>query len=281
MPVWEDVPVPEGVLDGVRVPDGVLEGVIDLLDVIDAVLEVDAVREGVPDGVPEGERDAVSVVEGVAEGDVPDVDVVVGVGDTVLLAVLDGVRVPDGVLEGVIDLLDVIDVVLEVDAVREGVPDLVPEGERDAVSVVEGVAEGDVPDVDVVVGLKDAVLLGVFNVGIVTGKREFRVHTFNGNFYVTEKKRMAVERRPENFNKYIRNHSNGWVFCREMEPVPEEVLSQAEEAVNALNLVFGAVDVGWHPEHGVCVYEVNTAPGCDNETALWYATNFVRYSNEN
>lgn len=115
----------------------------------------------------------------------------------------------------------------------------------------------------------------------VPKKREFRVHTFNGNFYVTEKKRMAVERRPENFNKYIRNHSNGWVFCREMEPVPEEVLSQAQAAVNALNLVFGAVDVGWHPEHGVCVYEVNTAPGCDNETALWYANNFVRYSNEN
>ena len=115
----------------------------------------------------------------------------------------------------------------------------------------------------------------------VPKKREFRVHTFNGNFYVTEKKRMAVERRPENFNKYIRNHSNGWVFCREMEPVPEAVLLQAEAAVNALNLVFGAVDVGWHPEHGVCVYEVNTAPGCDNETALWYANNFVRPSNEN
>lgn len=115
----------------------------------------------------------------------------------------------------------------------------------------------------------------------VPKKREFRVHTFKGNFYVTEKKRMAVERRPENFNKYIRNHSNGWVFCREMEPVPEAVLLQAEAAVNALNLVFGAVDVGWHPEHGVCVYEVNTAPGCDNETALWYATNFVRLSNEN
>jgi hypothetical protein len=80
-------------------------------------------------------------------------------------------------------------------------------------------------------GAVDNIVDAPLYVKYVPKKREFRVHTFNGNFYVTEKKRMAVERRPENFNKYIRNHSNGWVFCREIEPVPEEVISQVEGGV--------------------------------------------------
>lgn len=113
----------------------------------------------------------------------------------------------------------------------------------------------------------------------VPKKREFRVHVFlteeEPKFYVTEKKRMAAERRPETFNKYIRNHGNGWVFCRDIEPVLPEVLEESTKAVASLGLIFGAVDVGWHPEHGVCVYEVNSAPGVDNETALWYAQRFA------
>jgi len=135
----------------------------------------------------------------------------------------------------------------------------------------DGIHIANANDVDSVV---DAPLYTKY----VKKQREFRVHVFltdgEPQYYVTEKKRMAAERRPETFNKYIRNHSNGWVFCRDIQPVPEEVLEQSTRAVGALGLTFGAVDVGWHDEHGICVYEVNSAPGVDNETALWYAERF-------
>ena len=112
-------------------------------------------------------------------------------------------------------------------------------------------------------------------------QREFRVHVVGIQTYTTEKKRMAMERRPENYNKYIRNHDNGWVFCRQMdEPVPPLVLAEAAKAVAALGLQFGAVDIGYHDQDGIAVYEVNTAPGCDNETAMFYANALVRLAEE-
>lgn len=101
-------------------------------------------------------------------------------------------------------------------------------------------------------------------------KREFRVHVFNDDTYVAEKK-LRVEGRPENYNKYIRNHENGWVFCKNFEePVPDSVIDTAKQAVNALGLLFGAVDIGYHQEHGTIVYECNSAPGIDSTTADWY-----------
>lgn len=110
-------------------------------------------------------------------------------------------------------------------------------------------------------------------------KREFRVHiVISANHlvpYVAEKKQRLEGKRPEGNEKYIRNHENGWVFCKNPENVPPEVLEEAYKAVQALGYQFGAVDIGWHPETGPCVYEVNSAPGVDNTTAEWYAQQFT------
>lgn len=119
----------------------------------------------------------------------------------------------------------------------------------------------------------------------VPKRREFRVHYIHatGGAYVTEKKKMAVNRRPDNFIQYIRNHDNGWVFCRNTE-VPDEYKEILSNIAKKCCLVFGldfcAADVGFDKNGNPCLYEVNTQPGLDNETALWYATQIREWHDE-
>jgi len=103
---------------------------------------------------------------------------------------------------------------------------------------------------------------------------EYRVHVFKevGVIDVQQKRQVAGGAE----NKYIRNHPFGWVFCRENIQVPNSVVEAAEQAVLTLNLDFGAVDIGFHPEIGTYVYEVNTAPGLEGQTLNAYTTQFNR-----
>ena len=124
------VPETEGVL--VTVPDllGLLEGdeerVFD--DVIECVLDLLGVTEGVTDGV----FDLLGVTDGVTEG-VPDL-----------------LGVTEGVTEGVPDLLGV------TEGVTEGVPERVPLGVEEGVEVC--VLDGVILEVFELVGVKEEVL---------------------------------------------------------------------------------------------------------------------------
>lgn len=106
----------------------------------------------------------------------------------------------------------------------------------------------------------------------VPKQQEYRVHVFRelGIIDVQQKKRM-VDGVPD---PYIRNHATGWVFCREDIHPPQAVLNTATDAVMALGLDFGAVDIGFHNSIGPCVYEVNTAPGLTGQTLNNYAAAF-------
>lgn len=102
--------------------------------------------------------------------------------------------------------------------------------------------------------------------------QEYRVHVWNGSMLdAQEKRRVNGFAEAEGANPYIRNHPNGWVFCRENVDIPEDVEIAAIEAVAHLNLHFGAVDIGYHPEFGVGIYEINTAPGIEGQTLMNYA----------
>lgn len=101
---------------------------------------------------------------------------------------------------------------------------------------------------------------------------EYRIHIWNGAIVdVQQKRKRNGFETNEGGNRYIRNHPNGWVFCRDDVNAPSEVLDFSLAAVSALGLDFGAVDVGWHPEFGVGVYEVNTAPGIEGQTLINYS----------
>lgn len=95
-------------------------------------------------------------------------------------------------------------------------------------------------------------------------KHEYRVHVFNGKVIDVQQKR---KRRESDVNYQVRNHANGWVYCREDVSPPAEALDIAVKAVAALGLDFGAVDVAWNEHYNKCVvFEVNTAPGLFGHT---------------
>jgi hypothetical protein len=108
---------------------------------------------------------------------------------------------------------------------------------------------------------------------------EYRVHISSrfGVIDAAEKRRRNGFEDNEGANQYIRSWDNGWVFCREDLQLPEDVRRVAEESIHHLGLDFGAVDVGYHPEYGTTVYEVNTAPGLEGQTLVNYTNMFRRY----
>ncbi len=80
------------------------------------------------------------------------------------------------------------------------------------------------------------------------------------------KRRVGNWRELPEFNKYIRNYGNGWVFCRDGLVLSDTVKNLAVRAIKALGLDFGAVEIGETRIGNAFVIEVNTAPSLDGET---------------
>jgi len=96
-------------------------------------------------------------------------------------------------------------------------------------------------------------------------KKEFRVHVFDGKVIDVQEKRRAIN--VENVDYRIRNHDSGFVFCRSGISEPSNLRNVAINAVEALCLDFGAVDIVWNEKQDQCyALEVNTAPGIEGST---------------
>jgi len=110
-----------------------------------------------------------------------------------------------------------------------------------------------------------------FFVDYVPTQMEYRVQVFNGEIVKVHEKRLETEAANEgDYTPYIRNHQKRWVFVNERGSTPDEVRTHAIDAVDALDLDFGAVDV-IHAETGeVYVLEVNTAPTLDENNLRRY-----------
>lgn len=104
-------------------------------------------------------------------------------------------------------------------------------------------------------------------------KYEYRVHVVAGKIIDVQQKKKR-----EGFEggiSGIRNHANGWVFCRDGVVLPPSVEQAALKAVQILGLDFGAVDVGYRVVDDMpFVYEVNTAPGLEGTTLERYTQAF-------
>lgn len=97
---------------------------------------------------------------------------------------------------------------------------------------------------------------------------EFRVHVWMGEVFDVQEKRLRSGAEP---NK-IRSYENGYVFAREDVSPHRSVPDIAVQAVNALKLDFGAVDIGWTENTQTArVYEINTSPGLEGTTLDLYA----------
>lgn len=112
-------------------------------------------------------------------------------------------------------------------------------------------------------------------------KDEYRVHVFDGRVIDVQRKMRKKDVPDTEVDWKIRNLAGGFIFGREGVNPDDSVLKEATRAVSSLGLLFGAVDVGCHPEEGIRVYEVNTAPGLQGSTVDAYSEAIRSYVREN
>lgn len=112
--------------------------------------------------------------------------------------------------------------------------------------------------------------------GEVRSNVEYRIHVVNGEVIDRQHKRRRTEHE-RGTDPYIRSAARGWVYCRGGLVSYEAVDNEAQAAVEALGLDFGAVDIARAADGRVCVYEVNTAPGLEGTTLRRYADAFAHY----
>lgn len=111
----------------------------------------------------------------------------------------------------------------------------------------------------------------------VKKKHEFRVHVMNGEVIDVQQKRKRRDFDGEP-NTKVRNHQNGWVYCRENLDIPDDLSRQAILATGALGLDFGAVDLIYNErQNRSYVLEVNTAPGLEGTTLENYVNGFKKH----
>ena len=121
----------------------------------------------------------------------------------------------------------------------------------------------------------------LYTCGIDKKRKEYRVHIFcNEVIDYVQKMRMSQEHLEANnfeFNSVIRNHDFGWVFARDSVDLPDEVAVSALQAIEALGLDFGAVDIIVREKDPTAyVLEVNTAPGLEGTTLERYKERITR-----
>lgn len=101
---------------------------------------------------------------------------------------------------------------------------------------------------------------------------EYRVHVFNGEVIDVQRKARSTDVPDEEINWQIRTHDNGFIYARSDVELPEVATDMAINAVRALDLNFGAVDMIYNRHYdSYYVLEVNSAPGLTGSTVSSYA----------
>lgn len=104
-------------------------------------------------------------------------------------------------------------------------------------------------------------------------EREFRVHVVNGRVIDTQRKIRDTSREVTSWK--IRSHENGFIFARNGLTADPELEQVAINAIAALGLDFGAVDIIQDKDNKYYVLEVNTAPGLEGATVTNYTNAFM------
>ena len=113
----------------------------------------------------------------------------------------------------------------------------------------------------------------------VKKKAEYRIHVFKGDVIDIQHKRKKLGLEKEDIDTRVRNHDNGWVFCKEGVNPPKCVLEESIKAMEALQLDFGAVDVIYNGlERKAYVLEINCAPGLEGSTVTSYKDAIIKWS---
>jgi len=130
----------------------------------------------------------------------------------------------------------------------------------------------------VLAGSRSELVPAPLYVKYVPKTEEYRIHVglINGQpttIAMQQKKRRLNHDQP---NWQVRNYRNGFTYAREGVDPPSRVIDVCHDCLLHSGLDFGAVDAGWHPTHGVRVYEINTAPGLEGTTLDDYVNYFEK-----
>jgi hypothetical protein len=103
---------------------------------------------------------------------------------------------------------------------------------------------------------------------------EYRVHSFNGQSIRAGKKvpRPGVDTPHD----WIRSWDGGWRISYDGVSIRNTHRELAHQAISALGLTFGAVDIGERQDGSLLVLEVNRAPGLEGGTVTAYAAAIQR-----
>lgn len=123
----------------------------------------------------------------------------------------------------------------------------------------------------VIENLNQMVPCPLYTKGILKA-HEYRVHVFGSKIIDVTKKRRRADTET---NDFIKNLENGWVYCRDGVEVPDEVITASRNAVAAVGLDFGAVDLLYRKGEPY-VLEINTAPGLEGTTLEKYIEEFSK-----
>ena len=105
--------------------------------------------------------------------------------------------------------------------------------------------------------------------------REVRLHVVGGEVVRIQGKYLDFPDDAER-NPFVRNHRSGYRFRKPRRELHSRRKELAIEAVKALGLHFGAVDMMLFREQEPMVLEINTAPACSPLTAASYAEALAR-----
>jgi len=130
---------------------------------------------------------------------------------------------------------------------------------------IEIIKDGDLPDAPLYVKY-------------IPKKDEYRVHILDGKVIDVQKKKRKLDVPNDEVNWEIRNLAGGFIFARDGVELTPELEKIAVDAVDALDLVFGAVDIIYNEySNKYYVLEVNTAPGLMGSTLDKYVEAFNKY----
>lgn len=109
----------------------------------------------------------------------------------------------------------------------------------------------------------------------IPNRRELRIHVFNGEVIRVQGKYLDFPE--QNTNPYIKNYAQGYRFRTPRLELRPDRYEQAKKAVEALGLVWGAVDLVIGEDDKAYVLEVNTAPKLAPLTMRQYSEAIRKY----
>lgn len=111
-------------------------------------------------------------------------------------------------------------------------------------------------------------------------EQEYRLHVLREGTFFSQRKARKREVPDDQVNWQVRNHQNGFIYANKDIEIHNKWNELATNAVKALGLDFGAVDLIVNKAGVAMVLEVNTACGLEGATLEAYTKVFKEYQYE-